>query len=241
MTGFVVDDVDEAVDGHRRAPGAAAGRLPRVLRAALHGAAHGRGLRGGLRGADGEDAPGGAAGRTPRGLAAIERGRGRRARAITPATGLTDGRMAQPSNRSSTTSWSTCTTSSTSWRRRRAPTIARACSSTARRSRCSIASATSSRSASASRASTTTAPASCRGWSCGIGGRRPLLLSSTVKQENDLLTVDLANPDLKDETGQIVLPRGHAARVPHASSSGGACCYERLRVSNFGPRASRPS
>ena len=29
-----------------------------------------------------------------------------------------------------------------------------------------------------------------------VGGRRPLLLSSTVKKENDLLTVDLTNPDL---------------------------------------------
>src|SRR4029077_7920560 len=41
-----------------------------------------------------------------------------------------------------------------------------------------------------------------------LGGRRPLLRSSTVKKENDLLTVDLATPDLKDRTGQLVLPRG---------------------------------
>jgi hypothetical protein len=42
-----------------------------------------------------------------------------------------------------------------------------------------------------------------------------LLLSSTVKKENDLLTVDLATPDLKDQTGQLVLPRGTLHRVPH--------------------------
>ena len=51
-----------------------------------------------------------------------------------------------------------------------------------------------------------------------LGGRRPLLLSSTVKKENDLLTVDLATPDLKDATGQLVLPRGtlHVFRTKFA-------------------------
>src|SRR5215471_14956723 len=65
-----------------------------------------------------------------------------------------------------------------------------------------------------------------------IGGRRPLLLSSTVKKENDLLTVDLATPDLKDQTGQLVLPRGtlHVFRTKFLWRS---CCYERLRVTNF--------
>src|SRR5262245_26322095 len=65
-----------------------------------------------------------------------------------------------------------------------------------------------------------------------IGGRRPLLLSSTVKKENDLLTVDLATPDLKDQTGQLVLPRGtlHVSRTKFLWRS---CCYERLRISNF--------
>jgi glycogen debranching enzyme len=65
-----------------------------------------------------------------------------------------------------------------------------------------------------------------------LGGRRPLLLSSTVKKENDLLTIDLATPDLKDQTGQIVLPRGtlHVFRTKFLWRS---CCYERLRVSNF--------
>jgi glycogen debranching enzyme len=66
-----------------------------------------------------------------------------------------------------------------------------------------------------------------------VGGRRPLLLSSTVKQENDLLTVDMANPDLKNEAGQIVLPRGtlHVLRSKFLWRAG---CYERLRISNFG-------
>jgi glycogen debranching enzyme len=69
-----------------------------------------------------------------------------------------------------------------------------------------------------------------------LGGRRPLLLSSTVKKENDLLTVDLATPDLKDQTGQIVLPRGtlHIFRTKFLWRS---CCYERIRVSNFATTA----
>src|SRR4051794_10031761 len=29
-----------------------------------------------------------------------------------------------------------------------------------------------------------------------VGGRRPLLLSSNVREDNDVLTVDLTNPDL---------------------------------------------
>src|SRR6478736_1916522 len=41
-----------------------------------------------------------------------------------------------------------------------------------------------------------------------LGGRRPLLLSSTVRKENDLLAVDLATPDLKGRDGDLVLARG---------------------------------
>ena len=69
-----------------------------------------------------------------------------------------------------------------------------------------------------------------------LGGRRPLLLSSTVKKENDLLTVDLATPDLKDQTGQLILPRGtlHVFRTKFLWRS---CCYERLRVSNYATTA----
>jgi glycogen debranching enzyme len=66
-----------------------------------------------------------------------------------------------------------------------------------------------------------------------VGGRRPLLLSSTVKQENDLLAVDLANPDLKNEAGQIVLARG-TLHVFRSKFLWRGLCYERLRLSNFG-------
>ncbi len=66
-----------------------------------------------------------------------------------------------------------------------------------------------------------------------VGGRRPLLLSSTVRKENDLLAVDLANPDLKDRSGQLVLARGelHVFRSKFIWKN---VCYERLRISSFG-------
>ena len=69
-----------------------------------------------------------------------------------------------------------------------------------------------------------------------LGGRRPLLLSSTVRKENDLLTVDLSNPDLVDARDELVMARGelHVFRTKFLY---GDVCYERLRVSNFGLRA----
>src|SRR3954470_13186427 len=66
-----------------------------------------------------------------------------------------------------------------------------------------------------------------------VGGRRPLLLSSTVKKDNDLLTVDLSNPDLMDQAGEVTLPRG-ALHVFRTKFLYGQACHERLRVSNFG-------
>src|SRR6266481_2430149 len=48
-----------------------------------------------------------------------------------------------------------------------------------------------------------------------INGERPLLLSSTVKQDNVLLNVDLTNPDMTCE-GQVEVSRGavHRLRLP---------------------------
>ncbi len=65
-----------------------------------------------------------------------------------------------------------------------------------------------------------------------IGGRRPLLLSSTVKKENDLLAVDLSNPDLKEVAGSLTLPRGELHLFRSTFLHRGVC-YQRLRVSSF--------
>ena len=61
---------------------------------------------------------------------------------------------------------------------------------------------------------------------------RPLFLSSTVKEDNVLLTVDLTNPDayIRDH---LVIPRGtvHVSRTKFLWHGG---CYERLLIRNFG-------
>jgi glycogen debranching enzyme len=66
-----------------------------------------------------------------------------------------------------------------------------------------------------------------------INGERPSLLSSTVKEDNVLLSVDLTNPNLTDRQGEI------AGGVLHLSRSRflwQGCCFERLRVHNYSLR-----
>jgi glycogen debranching enzyme len=61
---------------------------------------------------------------------------------------------------------------------------------------------------------------------------RPLLLSSTVREDNVLLAVDLTNPDLELPTGKP-LTRGtlHIFRTKFLSD---ASCFERIVVHNYG-------
>ncbi len=68
-----------------------------------------------------------------------------------------------------------------------------------------------------------------------LGDVRPQLLSSNVKRENDLLAVDLTNPDIAVGDA-VVLPRGtlHLFRSKFLWEGS---CYERLRISNHGLRA----
>ncbi|WP_447602184.1 amylo-alpha-1,6-glucosidase [Nitrospira sp. Nam80] len=64
-----------------------------------------------------------------------------------------------------------------------------------------------------------------------LNSDRPMLLSSTIKEDNALLAVDLTNPDLYYE-GRIVIPRGsvHVFRSRFLWKGVG---YERFRLSNF--------
>lgn len=64
-----------------------------------------------------------------------------------------------------------------------------------------------------------------------LNNDRPMLLSSTIKEDNALLAVDLTNPDLYHE-GRIVIPRGsvHVFRSRFLWNGVG---YERFRLSNF--------
>jgi glycogen debranching enzyme len=62
-------------------------------------------------------------------------------------------------------------------------------------------------------------------------GRRPLLLSSTVKEDNAMLTVDLTNPDISSD-GQVVLARDQVHLFRCCFLFGGTC-YERLQLRNY--------
>jgi glycogen debranching enzyme len=63
-----------------------------------------------------------------------------------------------------------------------------------------------------------------------LGVRQPLLLSSTISDDNSLLAVDLTNPDVVQD-GRVIVPRG-ALHVFRARLLWDGCCVERLRISN---------
>jgi glycogen debranching enzyme len=65
-----------------------------------------------------------------------------------------------------------------------------------------------------------------------LGRDRPLFLSSTVKEDNDLLVADLTNPDIR-VSDQEVIDRGtvHLARLKYLWDS---TCHERLHLKNYG-------
>jgi glycogen debranching enzyme len=68
-----------------------------------------------------------------------------------------------------------------------------------------------------------------------INGCRPLLLSSTIEDDNALLTVDLTNPDFM-ANGKLDFPRDTIWLVRSKFLWKGTC-YERLRVRNFDSKA----
>jgi glycogen debranching enzyme len=65
-----------------------------------------------------------------------------------------------------------------------------------------------------------------------LGHAHPFLLSSTVKRDNLLLTVDLTNPDVY-ANGNIALRRGDL-HIFRAKFIWQAVCYEWLRLANYG-------
>ena len=70
-----------------------------------------------------------------------------------------------------------------------------------------------------------------------INGRRPLLLSSIVQDNNALLTADLTNPDF-DAAGRLRLPKD-TIHIVRAKFIWQARVYERLAVRNFDIAATR--
>jgi glycogen debranching enzyme len=69
-----------------------------------------------------------------------------------------------------------------------------------------------------------------------IDDRRPLLLSSTVQDNNALLTADLTNPDFFDEAGRLRLPRD-TIHIVRAKFMWHGRAHERLAVRNFNDHA----
>ncbi|MES2404723.1 MAG: amylo-alpha-1,6-glucosidase [Pseudomonadota bacterium] len=67
---------------------------------------------------------------------------------------------------------------------------------------------------------------------------RPILLSSTLRDDNTTLTCDLTNPDLRDERGELRLEHDliHIRRTRFLWQAG---CYERLALRNFAATTQR--
>jgi glycogen debranching enzyme len=65
-----------------------------------------------------------------------------------------------------------------------------------------------------------------------INGRRPMFLSSAANAGNDILTINLSNPDLvQDDGSQVRRGALHLSRTRLVIDSG---CHERIRIENFG-------
>ena len=64
-----------------------------------------------------------------------------------------------------------------------------------------------------------------------IGNSRPLLLSSTIREDNSLFTADLTNLDI--DQGEGTIPRG-TLLVTRSKFLYRDACYEQLRIANYG-------
>ncbi|AFL49898.1 amylo-alpha-1,6-glucosidase [Sinorhizobium fredii] len=68
-----------------------------------------------------------------------------------------------------------------------------------------------------------------------INGTRPLLLSSTLRDDNATLTCDLTNPDFLDESGAVALAHD-SIHLRRSRFLWNGTCYERILVRNFHER-----
>lgn len=69
-------------------------------------------------------------------------------------------------------------------------------------------------------------------WYLTIGGARPMLLSSTLRDDNAMLTCDLTNPDLYDAEGRLLLEHD-LVHLRRSRFLWNGSCFERLLVRNF--------
>jgi glycogen debranching enzyme len=70
-------------------------------------------------------------------------------------------------------------------------------------------------------------------FSLTMGGARPMLLSATLRDDNVLLTCDLANPDLPEAQGHVEHDRIHIRRSRFLWNG---ACMERIAARNFDRR-----
>ena len=68
-----------------------------------------------------------------------------------------------------------------------------------------------------------------------LGRDRPLLLSSTIREDNAVMAVDATNPDAWRD-GEIVIPRG-TVHLFRSKILWEKTCHERLRIHNYGRAA----
>lgn len=71
-----------------------------------------------------------------------------------------------------------------------------------------------------------------------VNGARPMLLSSTLRDDNATLTCDLTNPDLDDGEGGLLLSHD-LLHIRRSRFLWNATCYERLAVRNFDDKPQR--
>ncbi len=65
-----------------------------------------------------------------------------------------------------------------------------------------------------------------------VAGLRPLLLSSTLRDDNATLTCDLTNPDFRDAVGKVILEHDQI-HLRRSRFLWNATCFERLTARNF--------
>ena len=65
-----------------------------------------------------------------------------------------------------------------------------------------------------------------------IDGRRPVLLSSTPRDDNASLTFDLTNPDFYDSAGELALEHD-IVQIRRVRFLWNGACFERVAVRNF--------
>jgi glycogen debranching enzyme len=71
-----------------------------------------------------------------------------------------------------------------------------------------------------------------------IDGARPMLLSSTLRDDNATLTCDLTNPDLPGNNGRLAL-RHDLIHLRRSRFLWQGACFERIAIVNFDERAHR--